>query len=105
MGLTVGFDELAAHEAETREVADQVKTAVEASGEAQALNSDAFGIVGQVFAIPIQIFLTQINGMLRDASDAGHEVADRLKTAHTLYKNHETTTKAALEGIGKELPS
>ncbi|MGW5743078.1 type VII secretion target [Amycolatopsis sp. NPDC003861] len=104
-GLRVDFDVLGGHEDEIREIAGQVQQALDAAGTAQALDFDAFGLVGQVFAVPIQGWLTTADGFLAAAVEAGHEVADRVKTAHTAFREHEQKTKCLLEGIGKELPA
>ena len=103
--MKVDFDVLGGHEGEIRDIADKVQQAVDAAGTAQALDFDAFGLVGQVFAIPIQAWLTTANSFLDAAVEAGHEVADRVKTAHTAFREHEETTKSLIEGIGKELPA
>ncbi|WP_410673426.1 type VII secretion target [Amycolatopsis sp. cmx-4-68] len=104
-GMKVDFDVLGGHEDEIREIADRVQQAVEAAGTAGALDFDAFGLVGQVFAVPIQVWVETANGFLSDAVEAGHEVADRVKTAHTAFREHEENTRCLLEGIGKELPA
>jgi hypothetical protein len=90
MAMKVDFDVLGGHEDEIREIAAKVQQALDAAGTAQALDFDAFGLVGQVFAAAVE---------------AGHEVADRVKTAHTAFREHEHTTKCLIEGIGKELPA
>jgi hypothetical protein len=104
-GFTVGLDELTAHETEVRKIAEEVNTAIEASGAGQAALDSAFGLVGQVFALPIQIWLTTANDFMQAAADAGHEVADRLKTAHTMYTDHEAKTTALLTSAGQAMPS
>jgi hypothetical protein len=104
-GMKVDFDVLGGHEDEIREIADKVQQALDASGSAQALDFDAFGLVGQVFAIPIQGWVDSADKFLGDAVAAGHEVADRVKTAHGAFTEHEQNTKCLIEGIGKELPA
>ena len=103
--MKVDFDVLGGHEDEIREIAGKVQQAVDAAGTAQALDFDAFGLVGQVFAVPIQAWVDTADGFLNAAVEAGHEVADRVKTAHTAFREHEQTTKSLIEGIGKELPA
>ncbi len=103
--MKVDFDVLGGHEDEIREIAGRVQQALDAAGTAQALDFDAFGIVGQVFAVPIQGWVDQADGLLQAAVDAGHDVADRVKTAHTAFSEHEQHTKSLIEGIGKELPA
>lgn len=103
--MKLDVDALGGHEDEIREIADKVQQAVDAAGTAQALDFDAFGLVGQVFAIPIQQWLTIADTFLAAAVEAGHEVADRVKTTHTAFTEHENTTKCLIEGIGKELPA
>jgi hypothetical protein len=105
MAMKVDFDVLGGHEDEIREIADRVQQAVDAAGTAQALDFDAFGLVGQVFAIPIQAWLTQADQFLDAAVEAGHDVADRVKAAHTAFREHEQHTTGLIEGIGKELPA
>jgi uncharacterized protein YukE len=103
--MKVDFDVLGGHEDEIREIADRVQQAVDAAGTAGALDFDAFGLVGQVFAVPIQGWVDTADSFLSAAVEAGHEVADRVKTAHTAFRNHEQQTKCLIEGIGKELPA
>lgn len=103
--MKVDFDALGGHEGEIRGIADRVQQAVEAAGSAQALDFDAFGLVGQVFAVPIQAWVDSADGFLNSAVEAGHDVADRVKSAHTAFSEHEQNTKRLIEGIGKELPA
>lgn len=103
--MKVDFDALGDHEGEIREIADRVQQAVEAAGTAGALDFDAFGLVGQVFAVPIQGWVDTADGFLSAAVEAGHDVADRVKSAHTAFREHEHNTKCLIEGIGKELPA
>jgi len=103
--LKVDFDVLGGHEDEIREIAAKVQQALDAAGTAQALDFDAFGLVGQVFALPIQAWIDTADSFLAAAVEAGHEVADRVKTAHAAFREHEHTTKCLIEGIGKELPA
>ncbi|MEU5265836.1 type VII secretion target [Amycolatopsis sp. NPDC021455] len=105
MTMKLDFDALGGHEDEIREIAGKVQQALDAAGTAQALDFDAFGLFGQVFAIPVQIWLTTADGFLAAAVEAGHDVADRVKTAHTAFREHEQNTKTLIEGIGKELPA
>lgn len=103
--MNVNFDVLGGHEDEIREIADKVQEAVDASGSAQALDFDAFGLIGQVFAIPIQAWVDEADQFLAAAVAAGHEVADRIKTTHQAFTEHENTTKCTIENIGKGLPA
>ena len=103
--MKVDFDVLGGHEDEIREIADRVQQAVDAAGTAGALDFDAFGLVGQVFAVPIQGWVDSADSFLSAAVEAGHDVADRVKAAHTAFREHEHQTKCLIEGIGKELPA
>ncbi|MGW5717377.1 type VII secretion target [Amycolatopsis sp. NPDC003865] len=105
MAMKVDFDVLGGHEDEVREIAGKVQQAVEAAGTAGALDFDAFGLVGQVFAVPIQGWVDSADGFLTAAVEAGHDVADRVKAAHAAFREHEEKTKCLIEGIGKELPA
>ncbi|MDT7805587.1 MAG: hypothetical protein QOI78_9020 [Actinomycetota bacterium] len=103
--MKVDFDVLGGHEDEIREIAGKVQQALDAAGSAQALDFDAFGIVGQVFAVPIQSWVDTADSFLGSAVEAGHDVADRVKTAHTAFRDHEQNTTSLIESIGKELPA
>jgi hypothetical protein len=104
-GFHIELDALSTHEGELRQIADQVKNCVDASGEAQAaFDLNAFGLIGQVFALPIQAWVSSATGLLNDAADAGHEVADRLNTAHGMISTNEAATTKALTTVGKEIP-
>ena len=74
--MKVDFDVLGGHEGEIREIADRVQQAVDAAGTAGALDFDAFGLVGQVFAVPIQGWVDTADSFLSAAVEAGHDVAD-----------------------------
>lgn len=102
--MNLDFAALGGHEDEIREIADKVQQAADASRSAQALGTDAFGLVGQIFAIPIQAWVDEADLFLAAAVAAGHEVADRVKTTHTAFTEHENTTKCTIENIGKGLP-
>jgi len=104
-GFQVGLDELAAHEEEVRRIAEEVNTASEAGAEGGAAFDNAFGLVGQVFAIPIQIWVSSANHFLEAAVEAGHDVADRVKTAHTMYTEHEAKTTTLFKSLGQEMPA
>jgi hypothetical protein len=104
-GFHVELDALSTHEDELRQIADQVKECIDASGEAQAaLDLNAFGLIGQIFALPIQAWVSSATGMLNDTADAGHEVADRLKTAHGMISDNEAATTQKLTAVGKGIP-
>jgi hypothetical protein len=105
MAMKIDFDVLGGHEGEVREIAAKVEQAAQAADTAQALDFDAFGLVGQVFALPIQAWLNSADGFLAAAVEAGHDVADRVRAAHAAFREHEQNTKCLIEGIGKELPA
>ena len=101
-GFEVKPDALTAHENELRQIADQVKASISASGSAQAaLDLNAFGLVGQIFAIPIQGWITSAGQFLDQAATAGQEVADRLKNANEAMADNEEKTVALLNSVGK----
>jgi uncharacterized protein YukE len=101
-GFEVKPDALTAHENELRQIADQVKASISASGSAQAaLDLNAFGLVGQIFAIPIQGWITTASDFLDQAATAGQEVADRLKNANEAIADNENKTVALLNSVGK----
>jgi uncharacterized protein YukE len=101
-GFEVKPDALTAHENELRQIADQVQASISASGSAQAaLDLNAFGLVGQIFAIPIQGWITTASGFLNLTAAAGQEVADRLKNAKESLDDNEDKTVALLNSVGK----
>lgn len=99
--MKVDFNAMSAHEGEVRDTGDQVQAAVDAAGTAQALGTDAFGIVGQLIAIPIQEWLTVADTFLVLTAKAGHEVADRLNAANKLFTEHEADAKCTIEAAGR----
>lgn len=100
-GFQVHLEAMSTHEGELRQVADQVKDCVDASGEAQAaLDLNAFGLIGQIFALPIQHWVSSATDMLNDAADAGHGLADRLQTANGMIGDNEAATTQKLTAIG-----
>ena len=103
--IKINFDGLGKHEDEIREIADKVQQAVDAAGSAQAIDFDAFGLVGQVFAVPIQGWVDTADMFLNATVEAGHEVADRVKTAHKAFTEHEKNTCDLINGLGKGLPA
>lgn len=103
-GFQVDLEALAGHEPEVRDTADKVKQAIEATGEGQALfDINAFGIVGQIFAAPIQIWVSRATSFVQDLGDTGHDVADKVQAAHQALSTHEDHSKGALTAIGKDI--
>jgi hypothetical protein len=101
-GFEVQPDALTAHENELRQIADQVKASIDASGSAQAaLDLNAFGLVGQLFALPIQGWITTASDFLNQAAAAGQDVADKLKNANEAIGDNEDKTVALLDSVGK----
>ncbi|QWF80038.1 type VII secretion target [Amycolatopsis sp. CA-230715] len=104
-GFHVKLDELAAHEPEVRDVAKDVHTAVTAADEGQAAFDGAFGVVGQVFAVVLQGWVSSATGFLHSLGDTGDDLADRVKTAHGMYDAHENKTKAHLKSLSEGMPA
>jgi hypothetical protein len=105
-GFKVDLEALKGHEPEVREVADKIQQAIDASGDAQALcDINAFGLVGQVFAAPLQLWLNYCTGFVKDLGTAGHTLADKVSSAHGAISTHEDNSKKMLTALGKEIPS
>lgn len=105
-GFQVDLEALAGHEPEVRDVADKIQQAIDAAGDAHALGDiNAFGLVGQVFAIPLQIWYGICTNFIKDLGTTGHTLADKVATAHQSLSTHEDNSKQMLAALGKELPS
>ncbi|MTD58455.1 type VII secretion target [Amycolatopsis pithecellobii] len=103
-GYQVHLPTLAGHETEVRDTADKVHEAIDATGGAQGLGDmNAFGLVGQVVALGIEYWIHSATSLIKGLGDAGHELADKVGTAHTAMANHEDKSKAMLTALGKEL--
>ncbi|GAA4664232.1 MULTISPECIES: hypothetical protein [Amycolatopsis] len=103
-GFEADLNALAAHEPEVREVADKVHEAIDATGAAQGLGDlNAFGLVGQVVALGVEYWIASATSFVKGLGDAGHDLADKVKTAHEAISSHEEKSKAALTAIGKDL--
>ncbi|KAA2264744.1 hypothetical protein F0L68_06540 [Solihabitans fulvus] len=87
-GTEVDLEQLKQHETDVRGIAADVDTAVSASDSGgAAFDIDAFGIVGQIFALPIQGWVDAAVDFLQQAATVGHEVADRLKDSRETYQS------------------
>ncbi|GHF59865.1 hypothetical protein FHX82_000511 [Amycolatopsis bartoniae] len=103
-GYEADLNALAAHEPEVREVAEKVHQAIDATGAAQGLGDmNAFGIVGQVVALGVEYWISSATSFVKALGDAGHDVADKVKTTHEALSTHEENSKAKLTAIGKDL--
>lgn len=100
----VDLEALAGHENEVRETADKVHQAIDATGAAQGLGDmNAFGLVGQIVALGIEYWIHSATSFVKGLGDAGHDLADKVNTAHTAMRAHEDKSKATLTALGKEL--
>jgi uncharacterized protein YukE len=88
-GTNVQLGQLRGHEQDVRQLAGQLDQAVGAAGSAQALGSEAFGLVGQVVALPVQGWISAATDALRQVADAGHKVAQAVNDTHTSYSDTE----------------
>ncbi|MBN9743723.1 hypothetical protein DMP23_22030 [Amycolatopsis sp. A1MSW2902] len=103
-GSKVDLPALRAHKGEVEDIAAGVHTAAQATESGQTFGDDAFGIVGQVFAMPLQIWMSIASSFVEDVAGKADDIADRLQQAHDHYDNHEKQTVGHINGLGKELP-
>jgi hypothetical protein len=105
-GYQVNLEALARHESEVRDTADKVHQAIDATGAAQGVGDfNAFGIVGQVVAAGVEYWIHSATSFVKGLGDAGHDLADKVKTAHEMLSTHEENTKSTLTDIGKDIQS
>jgi hypothetical protein len=88
-GTNVQLGQLRGHEQDVRGLAGRLDQAVDASGSAQALGSEAFGLVGQVVALPVQGWISAATDALRQVAETGHKVAEGVRATHTSYSDTE----------------
>ncbi len=103
-GPHVDLPSLRAHKSEVENIAAGVHTAAQATDSVQTFGDDAFGIVGQVFAMPLQIWMSIASSFVEDVAGKADDIAERLQQAHDHYDNHEKQTVGHINGLGKELP-
>ncbi|WP_033290514.1 type VII secretion target [Amycolatopsis jejuensis] len=103
-GSKVDLPALRAHQGEVEDIAAGVHTAAQATASGQSFGDDAFGLVGQVFAAPLQIWMSVATSFVQDVAGAADSIADRLKQAHDHFDHHEKQTVGHIKGLGKELP-
>ncbi|GAB3387850.1 type VII secretion target [Amycolatopsis echigonensis] len=103
-GSKVDLPALRAHKGEVEDIAAGVHTAAQATESGQSFGDDAFGIVGQVFAMPLQIWMSVATSFVTDLAGEGDEIANLLQQAHDHYDRHEQQTVGHINGLGKELP-
>ncbi|MBB1157362.1 MULTISPECIES: type VII secretion target [Amycolatopsis] len=103
-GPHVDLPSLRAHKGEVENIAAGVHTAAQATDSVQTFGDDAFGIVGQVFAMPLQIWMSVATSFVKDLGGEGDEIANLLQQAHDHYDTHEQQTVGHINGLGKELP-
>ncbi|WP_160148727.1 type VII secretion target [Amycolatopsis alkalitolerans] len=100
----VDLQALKGHEPEVRGTADKVHEAIDATGAAQGLGDlNAFGLVGQVVALGVEYWIHSATSFVKGLGDAGHDLADKVGSAHEAMQNHEDTSKAKLAALGKEI--
>jgi hypothetical protein len=103
-GYEVDLQALKGHEPEVREAADKVHQAIDATGAAQGLGDiNAFGLVGQIVAAGIEYWIHSATSFVKGLGDAGHDLADKVGSAHQAMSTHEDNSKAKLTALGKEL--
>ncbi|WP_236789958.1 type VII secretion target [Amycolatopsis sp. GM8] len=103
-GYQVDLQALAGHEPEVRSAADKIHEAIDATGEAGALfDINAFGLIGQIFAGGIQYWVSSATNLVKGLGDAGHDLADKVQSAHDAMSNHEDASKQKLTALGKEI--
>ncbi|MGW4489466.1 type VII secretion target [Amycolatopsis sp. NPDC004368] len=100
----VNLTALQTHKGEVQDIGAGVKTAAEATSSGQALNDWAFGIVGQAFALPLQLYLSSATEFIGQVASCADTIADKLQQAHDHYDTNEQGTKDKVNSFGKELP-
>ncbi|MEW2503646.1 type VII secretion target [Amycolatopsis sp. NPDC047767] len=100
----VNLTALQTHKGEVQDIGAGVKTAADATGSAQAFMDDSFGIVGQVFAAPLQLYLSVASSFIDKVASSADDIADKLQQAHDHYDANEQGTKDRVNSFGKELP-
>ncbi|MEV4604510.1 type VII secretion target [Amycolatopsis sp. NPDC049253] len=101
----VNLTALQAHKGEVQDIGEGVKTAAEATGSAQAFGDSSFGLVGQVFALPLQAYLSIASAFIGQVASSADDIADKLQQAHDHYDTNEQGTKDKVTSFGKELPA
>lgn len=103
--LQVHLPALQAHKGEVQGIAEGVHTAAQASLSGQAFGSEAFGIVGQVFALPLQMYLTEATTFIGLVASVADDIGDKLGQAHDAYDSHQQSTSTKLQSTRGELPA
>ncbi|MFF4595817.1 type VII secretion target [Amycolatopsis sp. CA-161197] len=101
----VNLEALQTHKGEVQDIAAGVHTAADATASGQALNDWAFGLVGQVFALPLQTYLSSATDFIGVVATCADGMADKLQRAHDHYDTNEQNTKDKVNSFGKELPA
>ncbi|MEV6897554.1 type VII secretion target [Amycolatopsis sp. NPDC051372] len=101
----VNLTALQTHKGEVQDIGAGVKTAAEATASAQAFGDTSFGLVGQVFALPLQAYLSIASSFIDKVAASADDIADKLQQAHDHYDTHEQNTKEKVTSFGKELPA
>ncbi|MGH3630096.1 MAG: type VII secretion target [Sciscionella sp.] len=89
-GTDVDLGALGGHAQQVRGFVEEIGQASSAGEQAGALGDNAFGIaIGQVFAAPIQIWVSRAQGFLHQTQTTGERIAEELKGSHQTYRNNE----------------
>jgi hypothetical protein len=56
-----------------------------------------------VVAAGIEYWINSATSFVKGLGDAGHDLADRIKTAHEMFSTHEENTTSMLTDIGKDI--
>ena len=97
-GFEVRPDAVAAHARDTAELARRVQTAAEAGQATQAMNGEAYGVIGQVFAQQAQVSVERGVHVLASTASTGQAMADGLESSAACYRQVERDNAGLLGG-------
>lgn len=100
--ITVDTHALNQHKTDIQNFAGQVDQAAEATSAGKTADFDAYGIVGQVFAMTIAEQIDKTTDCVNSMADTGHALVDGLMDTISSYDDAEHTNKDAMNTVDKE---
>jgi hypothetical protein len=100
-GYAIDHESLATHESDIRDVMDQVKGAVD---QVRGLfDVQAFGVVGTIWATPLNAWIEAHTSCIDTAVAAGTKVADNVRSMNENYQTNEQNVAGSFTAIDGDL--
>jgi hypothetical protein len=98
-GFQIEHQSLDGHSQDVTQIMEQISEATQDAGS--LWDPKAFGIIGESWAGILSIWTTSADRAIKNAVDAGHHVAEKVKSMNENYRQNEANAAKSFTAISK----